>query len=437
MVPIAATALVLGVCAPVSNPTTLDKLADRYVQLVLDVGTRDPGYVDMVYGLPARQRNRRQVDLRELARQADALTDALQRNGASGVEADRQAFLRTQVTAVKFRIEQLQGRRTGFDQEALIVAGFTAPTIDERSVAPLLAALDRRLPGAGPLAARLERFSRAVAVPPERVEAVVDASLAACRSRTLRHIALPAGEHVEVVYVRGRPWSAYANYQGNFRTRVEINIDTPRRPDQILELMCHETYPGHHLQYTLLESRLVRGRGWRELQILPLLSPASVLAEGVASAGVDLALARTERSALERDLFRLAGVSPDLVPLTDDIGRLTRELAAAGTEGVRRYLDGRLTRAETALWLEHWAAMPRPAEMIAFTERFRTYVVGYTEAAARAERIVDNDWHRFEALIADITAPSRLARASSTEYLSSTSLLRTGRTREESSRRQP
>ena len=58
-------------------------------------------------------------------------------------------------------------------------------------------------------------------------------------------------------------------------------------------------------------SALVRGRGWVELSVYPLFSPQSLIAEGSANFGIDMAFPSTERTAFERDsLFPLAGLNP-------------------------------------------------------------------------------------------------------------------------------
>jgi hypothetical protein len=302
----------------------------------------------------------------------------------------------------------LAGAHLSFDDESRGLFGLTAPPFNESSTSAAVAELDRQLPGAGPVAARLEAYSRRMAVPDDRLKTTVETALAACRARTAAHLSLPAGERIEVAYVHDQPWSAYAKYEGGFRSRIDINLDLPKRPDQILDLMCHEGYPGHHTQYSLLEQRMVRARGWQEFQVLPLLSPASAWSEAAATAGVEVAFDAEDRRSFERDvLFPLAGVSASEVERMSAVRRLTAELAPAGTEAARRYLDGRLTRADAVLWLERYAAMPRPQELLGFVDQFRSYVVGYTAGAANVRREIDRSpqadpaarWRAFERVI--------------------------------------
>ena len=403
-------------CRTPSAPPSLDGVAEAYVKLVLATGVHEKDYVDMYDGPPEWQREaeRRHVPIAQIQQDAATLLDALRRTPAAAEEPAtraRRMSLDLQVGSLVHYLQTLSGRRFTFDEESRLLYRMTAPVVDEASLAPLLAELDRRLPGIGPIAARLESFSRSLSVPADRVPTVVEAALAACRIRTAAHVPLPDKEHVDLVYVRNRPWSAYARYQGKLTTRIEVNLDLAQRPDQFLDLMCHEGYPGHHTQYILLETRFVRGRGWPEYQVQPLFSPASALSEGTATNAADIAFSPVERRAFEREqLFRLAGLPPSKVDLVEEVRHLTDGLSAAGTEAARRYLDGRMTRADSMMWLERYGAMPRPLELLSFVDRFRSYVVGYTRGTSLVRDYVEHDhdsgntearWKRFEEVIFD------------------------------------
>jgi hypothetical protein len=120
----------------------------------------------------------------------------------------------------------------------------------------------------------------------------------------------PAGEAFTLEFVTGKSWSGYNYYQGNYRSLIQINTDLPVRLSRAVDLGCHEGYPGHHAYNVLLERDLSRGRGWTEFSVYPLYSPQSLIAEGSANYGIDLAFTPEERLAFERDvLIPLAGCS--------------------------------------------------------------------------------------------------------------------------------
>ena len=59
--------------------------------------------------------------------------------------------------------------------------------------------------------------------------------------------------------------------------------------DRAVDLACHEGYPGHHVYNVLLEKNLMRDRGWVEYSVYPLFSPQSLIAEGTANYGIEVA----------------------------------------------------------------------------------------------------------------------------------------------------
>ena len=56
---------------------------------------------------------------------------------------------------------------------------------------------------------------------------------------------------------------------------------------------------------------LAKGRGWVEFTVYPLFSPQSLIAEGSANYGIDLAFPDGEAEAFEaKTLYPLAGLDP-------------------------------------------------------------------------------------------------------------------------------
>src|SRR5690606_34664798 len=94
---------------------------------------------------------------------------------------------------------------------------------------------------------------------------------------------LPAGEQLTVDFVRGQPWSGYNWYLGGLRSRVELNVDLPVRAPDLMRVVAHETYPGHHLEHAWKEAELVVGRGWLELSVQLINTPECFISEGLAN----------------------------------------------------------------------------------------------------------------------------------------------------------
>src|SRR5439155_1406161 len=99
-------------------------------------------------------------------------------------------------------------------------------------------------------------------------------------------------------------------YKGNFHSVIQVNTDLPIFIDRAVDLAAHEGYPGHHAYNSLLEKNLVRDRGWVEFSVYALFSPQSLIAEGTANFGRDVAFpTKTERIKFEKEvLFPAAGI---------------------------------------------------------------------------------------------------------------------------------
>ena len=217
-------------------------------------------------------------------------------------------------------------------------------------------------------------------IPPDRLDAVFKAAIEACRSRTLQHIQLPPDESFTVEYVTGKSWSGYNWYQGNYRSLIQVNTDLPIYIDRAIDLACHEGYPGHHVYNVLLEKNLVRDRGWVEFSVYPLFSPQSLIAEGTANFGIEVAFPRAERLDFERSvLFPAARLTSDMAAQYYEVLALVDRLSYAGNEAARRYLNGEIDARAAADWLEKYGlySRPRAEQRVRFIDQYRSYVINY------------------------------------------------------------
>jgi hypothetical protein len=134
------------------------------------------------------------------------------------------------------------------------------------------------------------------------------------------------------------------------------------------------------VQNVLVEDHLMNGRGWVEFYVQPLYCPQAVLNEGGANYGIELDFTREERLAFSRDvLYPLAGIDPALAEENQRFGDLMRRLHGAGTEAIRRYLDGKMDAEQTIAWLQRYSLMSRARaeRYLRFGEQYRSYVVTY------------------------------------------------------------
>ena len=405
----------------------MNRVAERYVRLVLAVGRHDADYVDAYYGPPEwkaeAQAGKR--PLLEIRADANSLLSEIARIPAAGEDemaALRRRYLARQLESLAARVEMLSGKKMSFDEESKALYDAAAPPVSEEELRRVNDELSRLLPGSGPLAARYDAFRENFIIPRDRLDAVFSAAISAARERTRAHIGLPPGESFTVEYVTGKSWGAYNWYQGSFRSLIQVNTDLPIHIDRALDLACHEGYPGHHVYNVLLEKSLVRDRGWIEFTVYPLFSPQSLIAEGSANLGIEVAFPDNERADFERKvLFPLAGLDTSLVERYEAMLRLTERLTYAGNEAARRYLNGQIDRAAAAAWLVEYAVAPqaRAEKQVSFIEQYRSYVINYNLGKDLVRRYIeakggtgDNSetrWREFARLLSSPRLPSGLA----------------------------
>ncbi len=411
-------------------PDPLKDVAERYVKLVLAVGLHDGDYVDAYYG-PAEWRSHVQTEkpsLAEIDKRAEVLiAEVAKAPLVASVKADselwklRLQYLDRQLSALRARVAMLQGKRLTFDEESRSLYDAEAPRYREADFEAALARLEAKLPGQAPLIQRYEKFKQAFIIPRDRLDLVFQAAIRACRDRTAAAIELPPGESFTVEYVTNKSWSGYNWYQGNYKSLIQVNTDLPIYIDRAVDLACHEGYPGHHVYNALLEKNLVRDRQWVEFTVYPLFSPQSLIAEGTANYGIEVAFSKEDRLAFERDvLFPLAKLDAGRVKEYYDVFALVDQLSYAGNEAARQYLDGKIDASAAAEWLERYAMMPRARaeQRVKFFDQYRSYVINYNlgkdlvrafiERRTRGNAAPGRRWQEFAALLSSPRLPSGL-----------------------------
>ncbi|MBB5519952.1 hypothetical protein [Amphiplicatus metriothermophilus] len=400
----------------------VDEVAEGFVRLALSLGRHDKDYVDAYHGPPewAEAAAAEQRSLEELAAEARRLQTRLETLASNEGDSARLRILDRQLTAALARIRMTQGERLSFDEETRLIYDAVAPQYDLAAFDAVLAEIDALLPGEAPLHERVEAFRNSLAVPPERMQAVFDAAIAECRRRTLAHFDLPENERFRLEFVNDKPWSGYNWYQGDYESLIQINTDLPIVIDRAVDLGCHEGYPGHHTWSSLMERELLKGEGWIEYSVYPLFSPKSVIAEGSANYGIELAFPGEEKIAFERDvLFPLAGLDPAKAETFDRLNNLRRKLSHADNYVAREYLDGRIDKEEAVALLMKYklSSRERAEQRVRFIETYRGYVVNYNLGRDLVEAYVEraaaqgrDRWDTFGHLLTTPLSASDLAQ---------------------------
>jgi hypothetical protein len=166
---------------------------------------------------------------------------------------------------------------------------------------------------------------------------------------------------------------------------------------------------------------MVKGRNWVEFSVYPLFSPQSLIAEGSANYGIEVAFPGAERIAYEkRVLFPLAGIDPAKADRYYRVQAALAELNYAGNEAARRYLNGEITREQAADWLVRYTLVSREraAQRVRFFDQYRSYVINYNLGLDLVRRYIERRggtsarpakrWEEFKKLLSSPRLPSGL-----------------------------
>ena len=113
----------LDVRRTAASTKALDEIAAAYLQLTLEIGTHEPGYIDAYYGPPELKKAagaapRDKPALLAATRALMAEIDLAARRISDPLAKRRATFLRAQLRAGETRLQMMQGTRFAFADEA-------------------------------------------------------------------------------------------------------------------------------------------------------------------------------------------------------------------------------------------------------------------------------------------------------------------------------
>ena len=378
--------LIFSSCNKPKENVSLDVISENYVKLILEIGLYDSDFVDAYYGPEEWEPTTKKLDtlpakaLIESVSKLQNQCKQVNTEGFSNLEKARLMMFEKQLLAAKTKLEIMSGKVYSFDEEAKLIYDAEPPHFTEAHFETLLSKLNTILPGEESLYTRYNEFISQFVIPKEKLDTVFTTAIAEARTRTNKYIKLPKNENFVLEYVTDKSWSGYNYYQGKSQSLIQINTDMPIYIERAVDLACHEGYPGHHVFNALLEQNLVEDKGWVEFSVYPLFSPQSLIAEGSANYGIDVAFPGQERIDFEKNvLFPLAGLDVNKAETYYEVLALMGKLNYAGNEAARKYLNGDITREECAKWLEKYSlnTPERALQRTRFFDQYRSYVINY------------------------------------------------------------
>lgn len=370
----------------VTGTEKINRLAQQYVRLGLTIGQYDKDFVDAYYGPDSLQPKTLQAAVfpkDSLLASVDRLSGELQafiaeeKNDTLDARAN---WISGQLTAFGRRIKIFSGEYGSFDEESKDLFGAIAPSYPQSYFEAIISKLDSVLPGTGNINSRFQSLANRFIIPKNKVDTVFRAAIAECRKRTLAHYPLPANEKFTLEYVTNKSWSGYNWYKGNYTSVIQINTDMQIFIDRAIDVGSHESYPGHHVYNMLLEKNLYADKGWIEISLYPLFSPQSLIAEGSANYGIEVAFPGAEKNKFATEtLLPLSGLDTAGIDLYFKALTLKGELNYARNEVARGLLNGTMPEKEALRWLIEYGFNNKQTALksISFIKTYRSYVINY------------------------------------------------------------
>src|SRR5262245_55682759 len=372
-----------------------DSAAERYVRLGLQLGRHVEGIVDSYFGPPelaAAVEAAAPVEPHVLVADADALLDEL-----------GDGWLRDQVAGLRTYAGVSAGESRSYADEVEGCYGVRPTYTDEAVFAAAHARMSELLPGTAPLAERYREWQRSTRVPVDEIEHIAAAVIEQARAWTSGVVELPTEEGVVLEIVRDKPWLGVCAYLGGRRRRLAVKLDLPMTAIELLVLVLHETYPGHHAERCSKEQLLVRDRGLLEETIVMVPTPQSLVAEGIATLAPELLLDSEDGQALAA-VVNDAGIDFDLDHAIA-IGREHRPCSWAEVNAALRLHDDGESESDVRSYLEHWGLMQ--PELAGHVVRFlteptsRSYIMNYSAGRELCSAYVDDAPDRFRRLLTE------------------------------------
>ena len=371
--------------------------AERYLVLGLRLGKHVDGLVDAYYG-PAELQE--QVDAEEtieaaqLAADADALRDELP-----------DGWLRDQVHGCATYAHVLAGDEISYSDEVEGCYGVRPARTPVEVYEAVHAELDELYPGEGSLFERRTAWRDLHLVTGDLAVPVCRDLLPLLRSRTeALLVELPAGEALDLEAVTDEPWWAFNYYLGDLRSRVVLNVDVPTTGLDLVHLVAHEVFPGHHTEHSVKEQLLIRDQGKIEEGIQLVPTPQAVLSEGIAETGPDLVLddaAQEEAYAI----LRRHGVTLIDPQLSERISKVTERLRTVGVDAALMIHEEGASEDEAQAYIERWnISTPEQAKhSVRFVTdpTWRAYVITYSAGRDLCRAYVNGDPTRFRTLLTE------------------------------------
>jgi hypothetical protein len=378
-------------------------LTERYVRLCLTVARHVDGFIDAFIGPSEWEQSVAagdSADPRHLRDEAQILLHLL---GDADLEEGRRRWLRGQLEALECVTARLSGENVAWSDEVARCLGVAPTRTDTSVLEDVHRRLDAALPGSGTVRERFIAWDEKNALPRAKIVPALERLKDVLAPRAHALAPMPHGESVTYEIVSNKPWIAYAWYEGNHRSRVEVNADLPISIVLLVDLAAHEAYPGHHTERTAKDVHLYQDLGRVETSVVITSAPEALVSEGIATNAVEEALG-PEPYHVVADA--LADMDLRFDPIeAHEFHRADIVLYAAATNAAFMLHEDGATTDEAEQYLREWAleSNEKAARSVAFLtdSSSRAYISAYTDGRRLCKQFADRSPGNFTRLLTE------------------------------------
>ena len=269
----------------------------EYILLGLRMGKLIEGFVDAYYGPPEWKElvsNEKPLSPKNLLKSCKNLQKQLV---YQGFIEEREKFLEKTLSAIETSLKINLGEEIPFLEKVYRLYDIKPKLVSDSIFYKLVEKLDSVFQGSGTVLDRYNAFKKKHEIPIEILESTFEHAFKKVREKTYELFPdlLPDNEEILFEFVKDKPWRAYNWYLGDFKSRIDINTDIPVDCITILKLITHEAYPGHHTEHAIKEKQLYIDEERFEHSILLILTPETVISEGIGNTAVDVLFSSEEK----------------------------------------------------------------------------------------------------------------------------------------------
>ena len=345
---------------------------DDYMQLALRMErsfskTEVSNFIDSYYGPAELKEAIYKEKIQNFSYLGKAAEDLLLRLPNQGFEIGRTEYFSKHIRALMTVAQMRSGRKFSFYELVENIFDIQPVWIPEDDFEIANQLLDQALPGRGDLRTRFHNWQENVRLKfseGEQIVPIMQAMLNEARRRTEMILPLPTGEGVDIQSVLGVDYGAANWYQGNYRSRLELNLSRAVYLPGLLYQMCHEGYPGHHTESCLKDYHIYQEKGQLEQSLYFTFGPQLVVSEGIATIAPSLIFSPGEAADWFRDSFSTL-LGPEAFDV--DIEKILKAFTIATPDDLSSNL---------ATLIE---AGRKPKEVIEYAMTYTTYTLAQIE----------------------------------------------------------